>query len=75
MGGHIRIESEGLDKGCTATFLVKLGICTKPFDLSIHQVVPKGRVNHVSADLTGHKPVFRDTAEVALSKTRYQRSL
>ncbi|XP_044493688.1 probable ethylene response sensor 1 isoform X2 [Mangifera indica] len=69
MGGHIWIESEGLDKGSTVTFLVKLGICTT------HQAVPKGRVNHGSADLSGHKQVFRDTDEVALSKTRYQRSL
>ncbi|XP_031287980.1 ethylene response sensor 1-like [Pistacia vera] len=75
MGGHIWIESEGLNKGSTATFVVKLGICTKPFDLSTHQIVPKGRVNHGSADLTRQKPVFRDTDVVALSKTRYQRSL
>lgn len=27
MGGHIWIESEGPDKGSTATFIVKLGIC------------------------------------------------
>ncbi|XP_027118146.1 probable ethylene response sensor 1 isoform X1 [Coffea arabica] len=27
MGGHIRIESEGLGKGTTVTFIVKLGIC------------------------------------------------
>nr|ASM58234.1 ethylene receptor [Mangifera indica] len=69
MAGHIWIESEGLDKGSTVTFLVQLGICTT------HQAVPKGRVNHGSADLSGHKQVFRDTDEVALSKTRYQRSL
>ncbi|XP_010245467.1 PREDICTED: probable ethylene response sensor 1 [Nelumbo nucifera] len=27
MKGHILIESEGLDKGCTATFIMRLGLC------------------------------------------------
>nr|AJC97684.1 ethylene receptor 1s [Mangifera indica] len=65
----LKNRAEELDKGSTVTFLVQLGICTT------HQAVPKGRVNHGSADLSGHKQVFRDTDEVALSKTRYQRSL
>ncbi|PON40531.1 Phytochrome [Parasponia andersonii] len=30
MGGHIWIESDGLDKGSTATFIAKLGICNNP---------------------------------------------
>lgn len=29
MGGHMRIESEGLDRGSTVTFMVKLEICDK----------------------------------------------
>jgi ethylene receptor len=27
MGGHIWLESDGAGKGCTATFIVKLGVC------------------------------------------------
>nr|CAD1840067.1 unnamed protein product [Ananas comosus var. bracteatus] len=30
MEGHIWLESEGIGKGCTATFVVKLGICDTP---------------------------------------------
>ncbi|KAF6169066.1 hypothetical protein GIB67_038563 [Kingdonia uniflora] len=30
MEGHIWIESKGLGKGCTATFLIKLGIAERP---------------------------------------------
>lgn len=74
MGGHIWIESEGLEKGSTATFIVKLGICNNPFNSSKPQVAPKGRASG-SADLSMHKPVFRDNDVVASSKSRYQRSL
>ena len=34
MGGHIWIDSEGIDKGSTANFVVKLGICNNPSDSS-----------------------------------------
>lgn len=30
MGGYIWIESEGLEKGCTASFIIRLGICNGP---------------------------------------------
>ncbi|KAF6176865.1 hypothetical protein GIB67_026552, partial [Kingdonia uniflora] len=43
--GHIWIESEGLGKGCTATFLVKLGIAEHP------KMASKGLV-HLGCDLT-----------------------
>lgn len=64
------IESEGLDKGSTVTFLVKLGICNNLLDTSAHQVALKGRVNHGSADLTRIK-----NGEATSSNPRYQRSL
>lgn len=74
MGGHIWIESEGPDKGTTAMFIVKLGICNaNPNDLSVKQVAPI--VNHRSADLHGQRPIFRETGQVAFSNSRYQRSL
>lgn len=39
MGGHIWIESDGLDKGSTATFVVKLGICNNPSDPSRNEQI------------------------------------
>ncbi|KAF8392645.1 hypothetical protein HHK36_022994 [Tetracentron sinense] len=37
MEGQIWIESDGLDKGCTATFVVKLGVCNNPNESSAQQ--------------------------------------
>ncbi|XP_023513639.1 ethylene response sensor 1-like isoform X2 [Cucurbita pepo subsp. pepo] len=74
MGGHIWIESDGPEKGTTGVFIVKLGICNaNPNDLSIKRVASV--VNHRSADLHGHRPIFRETDQVAFSSSRYQRSL
>lgn len=59
MGGHIWIESEGLGKGCTAVFIVKLGVpeCSNepkfPF-------VPKVSVNHIQANFPGLKVLVMD---------------
>ncbi|WRX10360.1 Histidine kinase/HSP90-like ATPase - like 1 [Theobroma cacao] len=75
MGGHIWIESEGVDKGSTATFLVKLGICNNPNDSSIHQVPSHVKAYRGSADLSGQKPILRDYDGGTSSTTRYQRSL
>ncbi|KAJ9187816.1 hypothetical protein P3X46_003233 [Hevea brasiliensis] len=75
MGGHIWIESEGLDKGTNATFIVKLGLCNNPCDSSMQQVASRDRPNHGSADFSGHKPSFRDHDWVAFPNPRYQRSL
>ncbi|KAK7269654.1 hypothetical protein RIF29_22388 [Crotalaria pallida] len=74
MGGHIWIESEGLDKGSTATFIVKLGIYGNP-DLSGHQVSNRNQAYSGSGDLIGYKPFIRDSEELGLSNRRYQRSL
>ncbi|KAF6135552.1 hypothetical protein GIB67_015405, partial [Kingdonia uniflora] len=46
MEGHIWIESEGLGKGCTATFLVKLGIAERP------KMATKGLPVHLRCDVT-----------------------
>ncbi|KAF6169062.1 hypothetical protein GIB67_038559 [Kingdonia uniflora] len=46
MEGHIWIESEGLGKGCTATFLVKLGIAERP------KMATKGLLVHLGCDVT-----------------------
>ncbi|KAK9281304.1 hypothetical protein L1049_004201 [Liquidambar formosana] len=77
MGGHIWIESEGLDKGSTVAFIVRLGICNNPVESSVQHVLPRarGQANHGSADLSGHKSVVRDNDGVVFSIPRYQRSL
>ncbi|KAF6151817.1 hypothetical protein GIB67_010391 [Kingdonia uniflora] len=68
MEGHIWIESEGLGKGCTTTFLVKLGIAERP------KMATKGLLVHLGYDVTAvgsseeclrifsheHKVVFTD---------------
>ncbi|KAF6159338.1 hypothetical protein GIB67_032109 [Kingdonia uniflora] len=46
MEGHIWIESECLGKGCTATFLVKLGIAERP------KMATKGLLVHLGFDVT-----------------------
>ncbi|KAF6134199.1 hypothetical protein GIB67_013596 [Kingdonia uniflora] len=46
MEGHIWIESEGLGKGCTATFLVKIGIAERP------KMAIKGLLVHLGCDVT-----------------------
>lgn len=74
MGGHIWIESEGLDKGCTTTFIVKLGICSNP-DLSGLQVAKRGQASSRSGNLTGYKHFGRDNDELGFTNRRYQRSL
>ncbi|RZC88561.1 hypothetical protein C5167_016423 [Papaver somniferum] len=43
MDGHIWIESEGIDKGSTATFIVKLGVHDERSELSGNQSLPRAR--------------------------------
>nr|CAC48385.1 ethylene receptor [Fragaria x ananassa] len=75
MGGHIWIESEGIDKGTLVVFIVKLSICDSCSTTIAHQTVPKGEANHGSADLIGYKPALRDGYGLASTNARYQRSL
>ncbi|KAF7818178.1 ethylene response sensor 1-like [Senna tora] len=66
MEGDIWIESEGIGKGSSTTFIVKLGICGKP-DSSGHPTAYGG-----SGQLTSF---VKDTDDQALPNPRYQRSL
>uniref|UniRef100_A0A5B6YNZ4 histidine kinase n=1 Tax=Davidia involucrata TaxID=16924 RepID=A0A5B6YNZ4_DAVIN len=75
MEGHIWIESEGLNKGSTVTFIVKLGICNNQNESTVQLVAPRGRANQGSADLIRHKPLIKDDDGIASSIPRYQRSL
>ncbi|KAJ7973007.1 Ethylene receptor [Quillaja saponaria] len=74
MGGHIWIESKGVDKGSTVTFIIKLGTCENP-DSSVHPAANRGQAYSGSGDLISYKPVAKDTDEIAFSNQRYQRSL
>ncbi|KAB2605151.1 ethylene receptor [Pyrus ussuriensis x Pyrus communis] len=77
MGGHIWIESEGIDRGSIVAFIVQLGICDNHSDTTTHQVQmpPKGQANYGSGDVIRHKSAFRDCFGVTSSNARYQRSL
>lgn len=70
MEGHIWLESEGAGKGCTATFIVKLGTCENPIGYQ-QQTVPKARLNHREADLSGPRALSKDEKGLA----RYQKSV
>lgn len=70
MEGHIWLESEGAGKGCTATFIVKLGTCENPIGYQ-QQVVPKAGPNHREADLLGPKAVSKDEK----GQARYQKTV
>ncbi|KAK4276142.1 hypothetical protein QN277_019127 [Acacia crassicarpa] len=75
MGGHIWIESEGLDKGSTTTFIVKLGICGNNPDSSGHQPADRSQAYSGSGNLTGYRPFVKDNDERGFPNRRYQRSL
>ena len=77
MGGHIWIESEGIDKGSIVAFIVKLGMCNDHSDTTTHQVQmpPKAQAIYGSGDLVGRKPSFRDRFAASSSNARYQRSV
>lgn len=71
MGGDIWIESGGLDKGSTVTFIVKLGIFNNPNEPAMQHV---GRANYGSADVIRNKPISRENDGVSCIP-RYQRSV
>ena len=77
MGGHIWIESEGLGKGSTVAFIIKLGMCNNNQNEAImQQLVPRSRPNQGSGDLLiGHRQqLMKDDYGIASSIPHYQRS-
>lgn len=70
MEGHIWIESEGLGKGSTATFIIKLGIGSNSNDQTWH--IPSKVRPSAGPDLRGQKPV-KDKKGVA--RLRHQKSV
>jgi ethylene receptor len=73
MGGHIWMESEGHDKGSTATFVVKLGICGNP-DASDHQAASRGQAYSGSGGLARFTHLVKDDDDIGFSNRRNQRS-
>ncbi|XP_052173222.1 ethylene receptor [Diospyros lotus] len=69
MEGHIWIESEGLGKGCTANFIVKLGIPEQPNDSRL-PLVPKVPANHGPSSFPGLKVLIVDDNGVSRMVTK-----
>ncbi|XP_020244707.1 probable ethylene response sensor 1 [Asparagus officinalis] len=74
MEGHIWLESEGIGKGCTVTFFVKLGICENQSGYQ-QQIFPANLLSQEERDLSGPRPLFREESRLVPSKLRYQRSV
>ncbi|GAV63401.1 Response_reg domain-containing protein/HisKA domain-containing protein/GAF domain-containing protein/HATPase_c domain-containing protein [Cephalotus follicularis] len=69
MGGHIWIESEGLGKGCTAIFIVKLGMTGHSIKSNL-PLVSKMSANHVHANFTGLKVLVMEDNGVSRMVTK-----
>ncbi|KAJ6796152.1 putative ethylene response sensor 1 [Iris pallida] len=74
MDGHIWLESEGVGKGCLATFVVKLGICESQNGYQ-QQLVHMNRLNHGDAGFPGPRELLKEENKLIPSKLRYQRSV
>jgi ethylene receptor len=59
MEGNIWIESEGIGKVCTVTFIVKLGIPDRANEFKL-PYIPKALVNHASPNFSGLKVLVMD---------------
>lgn len=75
MKGNIWVESEGLGKGTTVTFVVKLGVCNHPNALPLLPTAPRGRLNKGSDDLFRYRQFRGDDGGMSVNVQRYQRSL
>ncbi|GMI90019.1 ETHYLENE INSENSITIVE 1, ETHYLENE RESPONSE, REDUCED DORMANCY 3, ETHYLENE RESPONSE 1 [Hibiscus trionum] len=69
MEGHIWIESEGLGKGCTAIFIVKLGIPEGMNDSKL-PYMPKMPTNHRQTAFPGLKVLVMDENGVSGAVTK-----
>ncbi|CAD6343951.1 unnamed protein product [Miscanthus lutarioriparius] len=76
MGGHIWIDSEGTGRGCTATFVVKLGVCDNTNTYQ-QQVTPLVWPSSADSDLSAPSApkVLPDGRGSTSLKSRYQRSV
>jgi len=68
MQGNIWLESEGVGKGCTATFFVKLGLSDKP-NANLRRIVPPVQRKQGTADPDASSIINGD---MAILPHRYQ---
>nr|QGT40626.1 ethylene response 1 [Tulipa gesneriana] len=72
MEGHIWLESDGPGKGCTATFIVKLGVCENT-DSLLQQTVSTARPSYGDPDRYVPRGLVRDEDGLLVpSNLRYQ---
>ncbi|KAF8408868.1 hypothetical protein HHK36_004937 [Tetracentron sinense] len=69
MKGHIWIESDGLGKGCTAIFVVKLGVVERSNE-SEHRFAPKMLANPGQTIFSGLKILVMDDNGVSRTVTK-----
>ncbi|XP_050285060.1 ethylene receptor-like [Quercus robur] len=69
MEGHIWLESDGLAKGCTATFIVKLGIPERSNESKL-PFTPKVPANHGQTNFSGLKVLVMDDNGVSRMVTK-----
>jgi hypothetical protein len=79
MEGYIWLESEGVRKGCTASFIVKLEACDNNPALYQQQILPIAwpSQNATDASAPQHPPPSpsKDEKLIVPAKPRYQRSV
>ncbi|PKA45618.1 Ethylene receptor [Apostasia shenzhenica] len=76
MEGQIYLESEGTGKGCTVTFIVKLGMCENPSACQQKLLPTTSRAAQAEADDTGFtRPVFKEETLMLTSNLRPQKSV
>jgi len=73
MGGHIWLDSEGTGRGCTATFIIKLGVCDNTNTYQ-QQLIPLVWPSSADSDSSGPKALPDGKGSASL-KSRYQRSV
>lgn len=69
MEGHIWIESEGVGKGCTANFIVKLGYSDSPNESKV-AFMPKALANNSRTSFPGLKVLVMDDNGVSRTVTK-----
>ncbi|KAL2535517.1 Ethylene response sensor 1 [Forsythia ovata] len=75
MGGHIWTESDGLGKGSTFTFVVKLATCNYPNEFPGRSVAGVDRANQRRDDLFNYMQFGGDNDRISSSVPHYQTSL
>ncbi|KAF7044247.1 hypothetical protein CFC21_053502 [Triticum aestivum] len=74
MGGHIWLDSEGAGRGCTATFIIRLGVSDNT-DAYQQQLAPLAWPGSANVESAGPKALHEETWPPSSLKPRYQRSV